>query len=1481
MDGSANVIDPARIADIDATQPGPRSVRGSGYRVLPDVVLTAAHVVAGAGSVRVRFNADRPDEWSADTTRWWTAGDLAALLITPRPEDASLPASRFGRIPDRAQVFRAETVGFPLWKLRDDPGVYRDSHHAHGEIAGLSNRREGTLELTVTPPSDPHPDVSPWEGMSGAAVWVDGRIVGVVGRHHRTDGAGRLAVHRIDACGHGDVRARLGLADVPSVHTPSPAELAAGAYQAQVHELAPPALLDRADELAELTGFCLGDDRYAWWQAAPWAGKTALMSRFVADSPPGLDVVSFFVTGRLLHQSDCDAFVDAMCDQLAALVGEPAPARGPAYGRFRLLLRDATARARELGRRLVLVVDGLDEDTGRERHRPSIASLLPPDAPPELRVLVTSRPGFLPDDLDGEHPLRSCPVRRLTASPHAKDIERRARADLDRALNGAPLERDVLGLLAASGGGLAPPDLATLTAVTTSEVDAVLSGAAGRCVTRRPLAFSHNALAETVRDRVGPALARYRDRLHAWAAEHRERGWPDDTPFYLLRDYPRLLADAGDAAALVALVSDRRRHELMFERTGSDGLARTEIVAAQDMVRDDPEPDLTTLLGLAIHRNDLAVRSELPAEAPVAWAALGRVDLAESVINGFADDSRRAACLAAVASVVASAGDAERADSLADQAETIVAGLEDRPTGTALTIQLAYDAAERHDHGRADRLARAAEPFVDELPNQGLRANCWAVMAKTAAKTGDTDRAAALVTRLADTARAIEERSSQLRCRATHAGVLHVLSEVDRAEVLLREVAAEVHGLEESEDRGWALARLVAVHAEAGDLDRADALSRELTAKHYRAEAWKSLAEGFARAGEFEHARTLADEIPVDMHRAAAFAALARIGAGHHDHAHDDLARAVEIARETNRVEVLTSVANGLAAAGALEQALRLAETLPTPDTLDTILGDLADRLEQDGDVRGAEKAVARIHDPDKRKLQVVGALTYRARKRRLRWYRRDRKKAADTAFAIRSPSCSAYALSLVAAASAVLGDHDWYETFMDEGERHASAIDYPDSRASVLEALAMFSGMVGDEARAAALRARRDSIVARMTSVQYREAALRTDIRDALAAREWDRAEEIIGQIAVMSQYRDDGLVELCKALAEHGEYDRAERTMREIDGSAARGTALVALAEKLADGPARRLVAEALTTAAWPKTTTMLRRLAPEAIDLLVAAYSPTAEADRPRVRSVPWAVVRERREEAAAERDRRAAAESGDAEAMADLGRVLSLREDPEAEVWLRRAAQAGDARGMSLLALQLGAGSAEAREWGRRAAGSADPRARYNLALLCEDTAEAERWYLAAAEAGAPPAMVALGDILLDRDDETGAERWFRRAADDQDPDGLCRLGVLSTRRGDHAGAEAWFLAAAARGQTWAMYCLGATYDAEMDRVAEAVRWYVNAAERGVPEAMHLLGLHYWDTGDRDEAEYWLRSATDAGDPESGERLSALLDERRSG
>ncbi|MFI6404808.1 trypsin-like peptidase domain-containing protein [Streptomyces sp. NPDC050548] len=206
-------LESARVAEVLVARtdslPGRR---GSGYRVADAYVLTAAHVIADpAASVRVRFGADQPGEWSSPARSVLLAetADVALLELTDVPDaHRHVRPPRYAAVPDSPVTLSFTAVGFPRFKLRrgasaapDDgsPSQYRDTCHLSGTISVLSNRREGTLELAVLAPAGaPEPGRSPWEGMSGAAVWCDGALTGMVSAHHLADGLGRLAAVRVE-----------------------------------------------------------------------------------------------------------------------------------------------------------------------------------------------------------------------------------------------------------------------------------------------------------------------------------------------------------------------------------------------------------------------------------------------------------------------------------------------------------------------------------------------------------------------------------------------------------------------------------------------------------------------------------------------------------------------------------------------------------------------------------------------------------------------------------------------------------------------------------------------------------------------------------------------------------------------------------------------------------------------------------------------------------------------------------------------------------------------------------------------------------------------------------------------------------------------------------------------------------------------------------------------------------------------------------
>ncbi len=84
---------PGQIAEIIVSPPSGMGRRGSGYRVGPSAILTAAHVVEGAASVRVRFDAGvipQALRWLGARPRFggWARGPASAgpLLIAKSEE---------------------------------------------------------------------------------------------------------------------------------------------------------------------------------------------------------------------------------------------------------------------------------------------------------------------------------------------------------------------------------------------------------------------------------------------------------------------------------------------------------------------------------------------------------------------------------------------------------------------------------------------------------------------------------------------------------------------------------------------------------------------------------------------------------------------------------------------------------------------------------------------------------------------------------------------------------------------------------------------------------------------------------------------------------------------------------------------------------------------------------------------------------------------------------------------------------------------------------------------------------------------------------------------------------------------------------------------------------------------------------------------------------------------------------------------------
>ncbi len=568
---------------------------------------------------------------------------------------------------------------------------------------------------------------------------------------------------------------------------------AKSAYRKQVERLAPPELVGREAELRELAAYCIEPGRgpYVWWRAPAWAGKSALVSTFVLHPPAGMQVVAFFITARLGGQDTRDAFTEVVLEQLAELLGQDLPSltAGTRDAHLLGMLEQAAQACAERGERLILVVDGLDEDrgvtTGPDAR--SIAALLPHGPPAGMRVVVAGRPDPpIPDDVPGWHRLRDPGIiRPLAPSAYAQDIKTLAQQELRRLLRGTPAEQDLLGLLTAARGGLSGPDLAALTGESLWEIEDVLHGVSGRTFTRRVSTWQpgdgpevyllgHEELQVTAQAYFGgQRLAGYQDRLHGWAEQYRDRGWPPGTPEYLLSGYFQMLTAAGDTARLAACAADAARHERMLDITGGDAAALNEVTLTLDRIAAQDDPDLTAALRLARHRDDLTDRNtSIPVSLPAVWATLGQYIRAEALAASITDPGGQAQALAAVAGMLAEAGQHEQGAAVASQAVTVARSITDldRQAQTLAAVAGALAEAGQHEQGAA--VASQAATVARSLTDPDRQAQTLAAAAAVLAKAGQHEQAAAVASQAVTLARSLTDPDRQAQTLAAAAGAL-------------------------------------------------------------------------------------------------------------------------------------------------------------------------------------------------------------------------------------------------------------------------------------------------------------------------------------------------------------------------------------------------------------------------------------------------------------------------------------------------------------------------------------------------------------------------------------------------------------------------------------------------------------------------------------------------------------------------------------
>ncbi|SFQ43560.1 ATP-binding protein [Amycolatopsis rubida] len=787
------------------------------------------------------------------------------------------------------------------------------------------------------------------------------------------------------------------------VHSAPPAR---SRYRQWVRQVAPDQLIGRETELAELARFCTAPDdapAYVWWRAAPWTGKSALLSSFVLSPPDGVRVVSFFVTARSLGDDTREAFVDVVQEQLAEVLGA---AKDTEARNLNAVFAEAAAHCRNRGERLVLVVDGLDEDRGASSGGHSIAALLPF---PEngLRVIVASRLNpDVPPDVRGDHPLRAPGIERsLAPSPAAVAAKADMEHELDALLHD---QEDLLGFLVAARGGLSSDDLAQLTQRRPRAVERVLNSVASRSFTRRPahwrpheapavFLLGHESLHREAAEALGGELSRYRAAIGEWAAGYRSAGWPPDTPQFLLRGYFRLVQESGDVTALADLAGDPARHERLLDVSGGDLAAMGELDTARAALLESAEPDLVRLITLDTYRDNFRDRNKItPVRLPAVWAALGQFDHAVALAQSMTDPGSRARALLELSGELVRAGQPDRAGQLAeDEHDPELRDCLLAETAVALVHGGKHEAAERiadrvsADHRR--RIAAVAEPdfsragqLAREISREGLRDRTLGELAVLAA--GDVNAAAELagaVTRdlhrdktFAEIAQRLVQRGEVERARAfaQEHGASGVLFRLDlTAELAASADPAGALGARAGEiDREHTFVPvLIEFLAAKGRLADIPAVLDSMTNPFARREAVNRFVQALVAAGQADQAFLWAARYP-SVHRSArelqgdadqfVFLADALLAVGDRTRARQAAERAEAMTRrpadDPRAAAAIGALSKTVVAAGDVRRAELLAPLVRSERQGLTEIKSLACLLAERGDPRIAGKLI-------------------------------------------------------------------------------------------------------------------------------------------------------------------------------------------------------------------------------------------------------------------------------------------------------------------------------------------------------------------------------------------------------------------------------------------------------------------------------------------------------------------------------------------
>lgn len=174
-------MDERRLAAVFAVDGNGQAKTSTGYVVASRLILTAAHAVDPAGSIEVQL-IDQANPMPCALIWNGREHDLDAALLEVEasywPPSTPQEPVRFGRLATLQPHQPAETIGFPA--AQRESGGDLESAHVFGHINPGDKLLSGQWVLSVAGTSPEDLEASPWAGISGAPLFSDGLLCGVI-----------------------------------------------------------------------------------------------------------------------------------------------------------------------------------------------------------------------------------------------------------------------------------------------------------------------------------------------------------------------------------------------------------------------------------------------------------------------------------------------------------------------------------------------------------------------------------------------------------------------------------------------------------------------------------------------------------------------------------------------------------------------------------------------------------------------------------------------------------------------------------------------------------------------------------------------------------------------------------------------------------------------------------------------------------------------------------------------------------------------------------------------------------------------------------------------------------------------------------------------------------------------------------------------------------------------------------------------------